>query len=108
MGTLRALYLFKMFVRAKTQRPACGRRRKELTPWRTTFSGEEPRINPFAAWRLCAHYTFLKCLFAQRPAAADRYKGMIPQLQPKTKNEKSMEAIELPQVFGITNYFFVV
>jgi hypothetical protein len=33
---------------------------------------------------------------------------MIPQLWPKTKNEKSMQAIELPQVFGIPNYSFVV
>jgi hypothetical protein len=32
---------------------------------------------------------------------------MIPQLWPKTKNEKSMQAIEL-QVFGIpTNVFLV-
>jgi hypothetical protein len=56
----RVLKLLKKFILAKTQR------RKELTPWRTTFSGEELRINPFAAWRLCAHYSFLKYLFSQR------------------------------------------
>jgi len=44
---------------------------------------------------------------AGRPACRRQAQRMFPQLWPKTKNGKSMQAIEL-QVFGIPNYSFVV
>jgi hypothetical protein len=34
-------------------------------------------------------------------------KGYFPAVA-KTKNEKSMQTIKMPQVFGIRNYLFVV